>query len=102
MPASIKKLSGELEPVVSVQSVVLLQQLFEFRFSLFVQHKQLLTTENVCEGGGGSCMTPQTVTTAGADRTFKPWCTRSSHNAALPATDLSRPLGLDIPEVSAC
>lgn len=39
---------------------------------------------------------------AGTDMMFMPWCTRSSHNAALPAAGLSGPPGPGIRGVSAC
>lgn len=39
---------------------------------------------------------------AGTNMMFMPWCTRSSHNAALPAAGLSGPPGLGILGVSAC
>lgn len=47
-------------------------------------------------------MSLQTLTAAGTDMMFTPWCTRSSHNAVLPADGLSGRPGLGILGVSAC
>lgn len=48
------------------------------------------------------CMSLQAPMVAGTNMMFMPWCTRSSHNAALPAAGLSGPPGLGILGVSAC
>lgn len=44
----------------------------------------------------------QNLRAAGPDTLFMPWCTRSSHSAALPTVGLSGPLGLGILVISAC
>ncbi len=48
------------------------------------------------------CMSLHTLTAAGTDMMFTPWCIHSFHNAARPAAGLSGPPGSGILGVSAC
>lgn len=54
------------------------------------------------EGKLHGCKSQQVPPVAGRNTMFMPWCTHSSHSAALPAAGLSGPPGLGILGVSAC
>lgn len=87
---------------LSVKSVVSLQQLIYKKKSgfPFSSSKSSVWLQKACLWRRLECC--MSLQAAGTHMMSMPWCTHSSHNAALPAAGLSGPPGSGILGVSAC